>query len=337
MPRFRTLAIGLALIGSMIPVTSSASGPEAQDRSVEPVVLRGSQFPAWSAGPDPTFREPQTPTNYGTADIQQYLPGPLQSDCYKKSRNEYDPKDNGDHNCYQSSRLPRNPLEGKPVDRLLGFRWNGSAFEQIPFQVDERFTRYISNNASGFAFYSGVDYHNGYAWDREGFRFTADESQYVDGGDSCLAKPAKNTDGSMGPSTMADPVKGLDDDDELVFMYSDAAGQAPPRASLPAGIVEASEIVVADPTNPAHVTYAYVMLAGPGGPAPAFDASNGYVRYERDANADRFAYSQSSYSNYGAAPKGPHCDPLTGELVRNPDGTAKIAQRRPLDGAWVRT
>ena len=96
MPRFRTLAIGLALIGSMIPVTSSASGPEAQDRSVEPVVLRGSQFPAWSAGPDPTFREPQTPTNYGTADIQQYLPGPLQSDCYKKSRNEYDPKDNGD-------------------------------------------------------------------------------------------------------------------------------------------------------------------------------------------------------------------------------------------------
>ena len=54
-------------------VQMAAAAPGELDRSVEPVVLTGSLFPSWSAGPDPTFREPQTPTNYGTADVQQHI------------------------------------------------------------------------------------------------------------------------------------------------------------------------------------------------------------------------------------------------------------------------
>ena len=52
------------------------------------------------------------------------------------------------------------------------------------------------------------------------------------------------------------------------------------------------------------------MRARADGPEPAFDASNGYVHYQRDANADTFVKSESSYSNYGNAAQGPvlHAD-----------------------------
>ena len=56
---------------------------------------------------------------------------------------------------------------------LLGYRWNDETerFEQIRFQVDEVFTRYLDNSASGFSVYSGEDQHTTYAYDREGFRW----------------------------------------------------------------------------------------------------------------------------------------------------------------------
>lgn len=341
--KLRSLLTVVAVVLGIAPVAGAAPTPViGQDRSVDPVVLTGTQFPTWSAGPDPTFREPQTPTNYDTADSQQYF-GPAQSDCYQKSEhpNPYDYSDNGDHNCYQASRIPSNPREGADVQRLLGYRWNGAAFEQIPFQVDERFTRYISNNRSGFAFYSGVDQETTYAWDNERFRFTSDEFQ-ENGGNPCLSRPAN------GVATTPDPIKGLDDNDELAFMYSDAGTQAPPATALPSGIDSSYEITVADPSNPGTTVFVYVMLATPTGPTAAFDASNGYVRYLRDTNADMFVYSQSSYDGYGAAPKGPYCD-LDGNVVttpRRPGDVPKdppapngwaIEQRRPLDTAWVKT
>ena len=62
------------------------------------------------------------------------------------------------------------------------------------------------------------------------------------------------------------------------------------------------------------------MQANANGPKPAYNASNGYVRYVPDANSDMFAYSQSSYGDYGAAPKGPYCDPATGQLVVDATG-----------------
>lgn len=329
MRRSALAALALLTLAGWTGSIDATETPTPQGRSVDPVVLTGARFPAWSAGPDPTFREPQAPGNPKA--LGGGVPAdPLgQSDCRRQSGED----GTTDHNCYQSSRLPRNPLRGAPVDRLLGYRWDRVAgeFVQIPFQVDERFARYLSNNASDFGAYSGVDQHNTYAFDREGFRFTDN-----DPADVCKPRPRLEPDGSR-PSTMPDPVVGLDDDDELVFMYRDAGGQAPVgAAALPPGIEAAYEVAIADPSNPGAIAYAYVMRAVAGGPAPAYTAENSpHVRYRRDTGpnrlgADLFVYSQSSYSSYGAAPKGPYCDPVTG-LV------AGTGQRRPLDTAWVYT
>ena len=180
-PRLLVCALVLGIAGtsglaSALPAATPSVPTlptKPQDRSVDPIVLTGAQFPAWSAGPEVSFREPQVPTNYDTADVQGKLPAPLRSDCYDPN-NTTDPA-HGDHNCDQSSRIPIRALPGRTgadVNRLLGYRWDGHAFAQIPFQVDERFTRYLTNNASGFAFYSGVDQYTTYAFDREGYRFS---------------------------------------------------------------------------------------------------------------------------------------------------------------------
>jgi hypothetical protein len=85
------------------------------------------------------------------------------------------------------------------------------------------------------------------------------------------------------------------------------------------------------------------MLAGPTGPSPAYTAANSpYVGYERDRGpnrlgADLFVFSESSYEDYGAAPRGPYCDRATGAPVRKDDDSYDIRQRRPLDTAWIRT
>ncbi|MCA1694864.1 MAG: hypothetical protein LC749_09085, partial [Actinobacteria bacterium] len=210
-------------------------------------------------------------------------------------------------------------VSGTPIDRLLGYSWDGSRWKQIPFQVDEMAVRYLSNNNSGFAFYSETDQHTTYIWDREAFRWTESDPN-----DPCLA--AEPT-----PAVTADPVPGLDTDDELVFMARDAGSQAEPGVPLPAGIEDSYEVVVTDPLTGA-TSFAYVMKAAEDGPQPAFDATNGYVRYERDANADVFLYSQSSYGDYGAAAKGPYFDPATGTCVTSP-----VRQRRPGDQATIST
>jgi len=373
----RILAVS-TVVASMLSVAGvRAAVPSApvvpQNRSTEPVVLTGRQFPSWSGGPDPAAHEPQIPTNYDTADVQQYLPQPARSACYQKPSDTgtshadpYDYSDNGDHNCYQPSRLPRNPRAGADVNLLLGYAWNGHHFVQIPFQIDQVFTRYITNNDSGFAFYSGVDQETTYAFDREGFRYSSDD-WLQHGGNPCTPEPAADASGGH-PATTPDPLKGLHDDDQLVFMYSDAGAQAPSGQKLPNGIASAYDVRVADPTSPATVRHVYVMLSkgGHGDPRPAFTAANGYVRYLRDAGvadpanpgrwlvppADMFVYSQSSYSGYGAAPKGPYCN-LDGTIATGNQGDKPdhgitidpgpnqkpwdIEQRRPLDTAWVKT
>jgi hypothetical protein len=119
-------------------------------------------------------------------------------------------------------------------------------------------------------------------------------------------------------------------------MWRDTGDAAPMGAALPDGITEMRAVRVDDPSNPAEARYAYVGLASDDGPRPSFDSSNGYIRYERDADADMFVYSQSSYGDYGNAPKGPHCD-ADGNLVLDAEGNPRIAQRRPKDTAWIRT
>ena len=155
-----------------------------------------------------------------------------------------------------------------------------------------------------------------------------------------------------GIAAAPDPNPWLIDTDEMAFMARDAGAQAPPGATLPRGIADAREVVITDPIT-LQQSFAYVMLSAKNADGtyrvtPRFTAANSpYVFYQRDPNADQFVYSQSAFSNYGNAPKGPVC---------NADGTPAIGhgfkydalgnivldvttfvQRRPLDTATVNT
>ena len=337
-----TTLLALAAAVALVP-TAAAQAPDPAARATPaardtaPVILSGKELGSWAAPANFTVQPPLMdaadcpytvdpssfgdPTEGGASGI---------TDGFKQNCPEgYDP-----HNHYASPAYDSKDTLGRgvAVDRLIGLRWDGRRFKQIPFQVDEQFTRYLDNTASGFAVYSGQDQHTTYAYDREGFRWDAQ-----DPANPCQARPST--------PVAADPVQGLDQNDEVAFMASDAGPAAPRSARLPKGLVGARRITVTDPTNPAGaiVGYVYVALAGPKGPKPAFDATNGYVRYERDANADTFAFSQSSYDNYGNAKVGTYCDEngnVIGTGRRRPRDTATITTRRyryRYDGRWLMT
>jgi hypothetical protein len=285
-------------------------------RSTEPIVMTGASFPAWSAPANQTVKVPLT-------DFKD-CPNPVDRSSPGCRHNHYEPPDvdTGD------------PTKaGTPTDRILGYRWDDKhkKFVQIPFQVDEVFTRYLDNSASGFSGYSGEDQHTTYAYDREGWRYVDTDPK-----NACRAIPFKV--GNERPKTTPDPVPGLDTNDELAFMASDAGPQAPAGSTAPAGIGGVQEVAVNDPNDPtAAPSYVYVMKANPGGPKPAFDASNGYVSYKRDANADNFERSESSYKDYGNAGTGQYCD-AQGHVVLDPKtGKPDIQRRRPRDYASIAT
>jgi hypothetical protein len=301
MTRTLILAAGMMLA---LAAPAHAQLPGLPDLTVtakhdaEPVVLKGSSFGTWSVPANQTFQPP-------LMDLVDCPPGTDTDTC--------------DHNEFADPAVDTasDAVQGTPVNQLVGYRWDpgSSAFVQIPFQVDEVFTRYLSNEASGFSIYSGQDQHTTYAYDREGFRYTKSD-------------PADPCHAIADSPAMRDPVKGLDSNDELAFMASDAGPRAPAGAIRPAGIDGVKEITIADPQTGA-ASYVYVMLARTVGPRPAYDGSNGYVHYQRDANADTFVHSESSYQGYGNAAQGTYC---------TPDGqVAGTGRRRPLDTATITT
>ena len=331
--------VALALVASLLPLGRSIAqeAPEftpAAGRETEAVVMTGTSFPTWAtlgdvalkansieglqcngseAGSDQIpeeFREYVGPFVDQAVAALQNLPDTPVSSPESCSHNEYEDPD------FSSADYLQNV--GVPVDQLLGYRWNSDSgrFEQIPFQVDEMFVRYLSNDESGFSFYSETDQHTSYAFDREGFRW-----QDSDPSNPCLAQPSS--------PVAEDPVPGLDTDDELVFMARDASVRAPEDATLPQGIEESYEVVVADPNNQ-QASFVYVMKAT-SNDIDEFDETNGYVRYERDADSNVFRYSQSSYGGYGDAPKGPWQD------ENGVCHTDDPRQHRPGDEATIST
>src|SRR3954454_18756903 len=87
----------------------------------EPVVLKGTVFGGWSVPANQTFQPP-------LMDLVDCPPGTDTNTC--------------DHNEYAPPLVDTasDAVQGVPVDRLLGYRWTGKRFKQIPFQVDEMFT-----------------------------------------------------------------------------------------------------------------------------------------------------------------------------------------------------
>lgn len=267
-------------------------------RDVDPVVLTGDQLGSWAVPSNVTAKAPLT-------DLM---------DC-----RTFD--EQCEHNHYSDPEFDSSSYvspKGPDVSTLSGWRWDGTRFVEVPFQVDEVFTRYLNNSASGFSVYSGEDQHTTYAFQREGFRFT--ESSPTDPCEAVAATPAAT-----------DPIYGLDSNDEIAFMARDAGAQAPANALRPHGTTAVKQVAVRDPLTQ-QTSYLYVMQ----GLAPTFTAGTGYVRYTRDANAGTFEKSESSYDGYGNAATGPYCDDA-GSVVLKADGTPDIQRRRPRDTATIET
>jgi hypothetical protein len=94
----------------------------------EPIVLKGASFGLWSVPANQTFQPP-------LMDLVDCPPGTDTDTC--------------DHNEYADPAVDTasDSVQGAPVNQLIGYRWDTatSKFVQIPFQVDEVFTRYLSN------------------------------------------------------------------------------------------------------------------------------------------------------------------------------------------------
>jgi hypothetical protein len=162
------------------------------------------------------------------------------------------------------TQVPPDARTGVDPDQIVAFRWDDvtQEFVEIPVQVDQRFPFFLANPNSDFGIYSGTDTELTYQWDVEAWKMTA--------GTCTKAYPP-------GESAMADPVDTLDDDDEIVFMASDAGPQAPAGALGPIGTdTKRQELVLTDPAT-GTVGFAYLFLRPTGS---RFDATNGYVQYD---------------------------------------------------------
>jgi hypothetical protein len=154
-------------------------------------------------------------------------------------------------------------------------------------------------------------------------------------------------------------VPTLDDDDEISFYASDAGEQAPPAAyGPPLTGSSRQQVAVTDPLDPTNVRYVYLFLKSGG---PSFDAQNGYVRYQRDPNADewidRYSFAPddpeklgASNTGYGPNLSGTVCRTAQVDIAKNPsyprnpdgsevaDGVARPSTDRfPRDGVTVTT
>jgi hypothetical protein len=186
------------------------------NRDTEPIVLRGADLGrSWSVPSNQTARLP-------LMDIP---------DCHNQDNPSIDRGDCDNNKIEEPQADTRDALgAGQPVDRIVGYRWTAAeGWRRIPFQVDQVFTRYLDNTASGFSFYSGEEQHTTYEFDREGYRYRSQ-----DPGNPCLAQP----DPSIPEGR--DPIRGLDDNDELSFMYSDAGDQVPEGSRAPTAIASAT-------------------------------------------------------------------------------------------------
>jgi hypothetical protein len=364
---------------SAAQLTPSGPSVNVSAFATQPVVLTGQDFPTWSSGPEVTARAPQVPNYYGVYNSQADQPSNLQSDCYDANPQ---PDDNGstdanqnDHNCFQGSQSPvRTLLKGVKPASLRGYKWNGHKFVQIPFEVDTKWVHYLTNNASGFSFYSGADEMLTYTFDYQPFVETSNPPLP----DDCDAGTGAATSGCIppgphqlqeaaivchaiarpgSPDPTPDPNSYLINTDELAFMARDSDAQAPTSTPLPKGIVSAYEVRLADPTT-GTTRFVYLMESAPGKTSGswavpiAYTAANSpYVHYTPDEDADMMAYSQSSYNDYGNAPVGPACKAdgtregeavigqgfkynAAGDVILDP---STYVQRRTLDTGTVTT
>lgn len=266
------------------PGTPAASAESFRDAA--PVILTGSQIPAWSG---PSAQGVGAPYPSGAS-----------------SSNPVGDQLRSAHN----GRLVVPPATGKDPNQVAAFAWkvtpNGKGhFVEVPVQVDQRFPYFLANGRSDFGVYSGTDEELTYAWAPD-MHSVGEEAWKKMFGDcsarfattaaevAAALKSTANPNGFVTPGlgettadylhSMADPVPTIDDDDEIVFMARDAGAQAPSGA-LPKGATDVQSVTVTDPLDPAHPRYVYLALK-PGG--SKFTAADSPVQMTRDGNADEW-------------------------------------------------
>ncbi|HCS28891.1 MAG TPA: hypothetical protein DIW43_15640, partial [Spongiibacteraceae bacterium] len=288
-------------------------------RNAEPVVLTGAQLPGWSVPAAQGIAEPY-PSGVGGDGEQLSEPFGL---------NKRDA-----HNgvlIYPAPGTESLAPTGVPVNELAAYRFDpthpdadGFGYVEIPVQVDERMPYFLANSESDFSFYSGTDPELTYVWDREAWNAT---------GDGCNAEY---------PDATPDPIAGIDEDDEIVFMATDA-GELNPSNSFPADWKAVQLIALNDPLlgnidpgNNGGQRFVYLVQKTEGS---SFNTSNGYVQYQRHADADQwidrgfFASDDpeklgTSNTGYGANRDGSVCD--DGQTV-----SRQSTDRFPRDGVVV--
>ena len=300
-----------ALLGFVALAGMARAQAPTAARQVEPVIITGAQIPDWS-GPQ--------------ADV---VCMPYPSGALTGARDAHNGTDV----------VPPGAGAGVPVNEIVAYRWDPDQlppqFVEIPVQVDEKYYYCLSNPNSDFGVYSGTDKELTYAWDVESWKKIAGEC---------------STEYLPGDGPKPDPVANLDDDDEIVFMWSDAGPQAPSGALDPPGTTAMTGhgLSVVDPLDPGNTKFVY-LFRRPGG--SSFTAANGYVSYVRDANADEWIDRCSfrddspealgkSNTGYGPNLSGKVCvtadDP--GNCPALPPGTPRDSDDRfPRDGVTVST
>ena len=225
--------------------------------------------------------------------------------------------------------VPPDARTGVPVEDIAAYSYVEGKWTEVPVQVDERFPYFLANANSDFGMYSGTDEELTYEWDVESWKKTAGVC---------------NAEYAPGDGPMEDPAETFDDDDEIAFMASDAGTQAPLQAEGPAGTTDQRhEIKLVDPLDPASERFVYLFVKDGGS---SFDATNGYVTYERDANANEYIDQNrferddpellgSSNGGYGPNLAGTVC----GDNLRTDDveTSYQSGDRFPRDGVTVTT
>ena len=303
--------LGNALCLGDTPSASLTSATSAE-RRVEPVVLTGAQLPGWSV-----------PAAEG---IAKPYPWGVGGDFEDQTGNtEFYVRDA--HNGIML--YPAADDAAVPglvaVNEVAAYRYDstapGNGFVEIPVQVDERMPYFLANANSGFSMYSATDPELSYVWDREMWNAQ---------GSGCNAEY---------PQASPDPIPGIDNDDEIVFMASDA-GELKQDYSFPADWKSVQIVTLVDPLQSAATPPKAVYLVQKDG-GSSFNASTGYVNYQRNADADQwidrgfFADSDpeklgTSNTGYGPNVGGSVCD----------DGvniSRTSSDRFPRDGTVVST
>ena len=224
----------------------------AAERRVEPVVLTGADLVAWSQLPAQGVGNPY-PSGSGNVGGDG-------------KRSPYNGRYLHPLGHVPGESAPQN-YGGAPVEKIVAFRFENGEPVEIPVQVDERFIHFLANGNSSFSFYSGTDEELTYAWTHERWdaKGSQPEAQYGD--------------------AVPDPIAGLDHDDEVVFMASDAGECVAGQVAID-GVSDVQMVSLIDPLA-GDTTAAQCVYLGLRSEGSSFnDPDQWYVKYQRAPDAD---------------------------------------------------